>query len=177
MPRPTLLPLALVLTVLVTACGGDGGGEKTFDESGFDVTFTYPGSFKEAENITVSSQAGGAASDRKGVALDKDNLLLVTKFNLNTSVTEANVAKVKPEADKVMSQVSGTQVSGKRVTVGGLPGFEYEFGLTKPENGHSRFLMLFDGKTEYTLNCQSTPEKREEVNEACDQAIDTLKSK
>ena len=177
MRRLTLLPLALALTVLVAACGGGGGGEKTFDESGFDVTFTYPDSFNEASNITISSEAGGAAADRKGVALDKDNLLLVTKFNLNTSVTEANVARVKPEADKVMSQVSGASANGKRVTVGGLPGFEYSFDLTKPENGHSRFVMLFDGKTEYTLNCQSTPEKREEVNDACEQAIDTLESK
>ena len=176
MPRSIPLLAVLIMTfVLATGCGG--GGDKTFEESGFDLTFKYPDSFNEASNITVASEAGGSATDRKGVALDKDNLLLVTKFKLNTTVTEANVSRIKPEADQVMSQVSGTDVSGERVTVGGIPGFEYNFGLSKPANGRSRFVMLFDGSTEYTLNCQSTPEKRDEVEEACQQAIDTLEQK
>jgi hypothetical protein len=34
--------------------------------------------------------------------------------------------------------------------------------------------VLFDGSTEYLLNCQSTPPKRSKVEDACRKALDTL---
>ena len=42
------------------------------------------------------------------------------------------------------------------------------------EDGESRFTVLFDGDQEYLINCQSTPEHRDEVDEACDEALATL---
>jgi hypothetical protein len=46
--------------------------------------------------------------------------------------------------------------------------------LEDPPEGRSRFFVLFDGRMEYTLNRQSTPEKRDEIEAACRQAVDTL---
>jgi len=76
--------------------------------------------------------------------------------------------------DDLISGLAGTELSGKQVEISGFPGFEYEFDLEDPPEGRSRLFMLFDGKTEYTLNCQSTPDKRDELQAACRQAVDTL---
>ena len=174
-------PLVLVVVVLLggVGCGGggDGDGQATFDETGFSITFDYPEDFKATDDVTVASQAGGSAVARKALTLDNKNLLLVTKYNLTRAVDESNVQAIKPEADNVVSQLAGEQVSGEQVEFGGLPGFEYTFALETPQGGTSRFVMLFDGKSEYTINCQWTPEKRAEIGDACEQALATLETK
>ena len=42
------------------------------------------------------------------------------------------------------------------------------------EDGQSRLVFLFDGELEYQINCQSTPDGRDEVESACDEALETL---
>jgi hypothetical protein len=79
--------------------------------------------------------------------------------------------------DSVISKLAGKRVDGREVEYGGLPGYEYAVSLTKPANGLTRFVVLFDQATEYLLNCQSTPPKRSKVEDACRQALDTLSRK
>ena len=175
MRRARLAALSLTLIAATAACGGGGGdGTETFEEEGFPFTFEYPGSLEDVTDVSFSSTVGGAAQDNKGVALDDDNAIVVSRYDLNVAVTAQNVEQVKAELDEVMSQASGMDVSGKQVEIGGFPGFEYTFELEEPPEGRSRFFALFDGRTEYTLNCQSTPEKRDELEAACQQAVDTL---
>ena len=58
----------------------------------------------------------------------------------------------------------------------GLPALTYaEVPVASVEGGQSRLVVVFDGRTEYLINCQSTPEKRSEINEACDLAVETLR--
>jgi hypothetical protein len=38
----------------------------------------------------------------------------------------------------------------------------------------SRLIVLFDRETEYSLNCQSTRDLRDEIDAACEQAVATL---
>lgn len=45
--------------------------------------------------------------------------------------------------------------------------------LSVPEEGESRLVALFEGDQEYLLNCQSTPDEREQVDEACEQMLET----
>ena len=174
-----LLALAVAAAVIATAaaCGGSGDGTKTFDEDGFNFTFTYPGEFETAENVEFSTSAGGTAKERAAIALDSDNLIAVTRFDLKVSVTKANLAQVKSELDSVIGQVAKREVAGKQIEIGGFPGYEYEFGLAEPATGRSRFVVLFDGKTEYTVNCQSTESKRDELLAGCREALETLEKK
>jgi hypothetical protein len=62
-------------------------------------------------------------------------------------------------------------VQGRRVDFGGLPGYAYRVRLGSPSGGVGRF---FDEQVEYFFNCQSTPETRVELDDACDQALRTL---
>jgi hypothetical protein len=176
---PARLGAIALLALAAAACGGGGGGSasetKTFDERAFGITFEYPGNFDVAEDVSFGSQSGSGAEENRAVALDGDNMIIVSKFALNVAVTRTNVMEIKPEVDRVFRQIAGRQVSGRPITVGGLPGFEYTFATSNPKAGKSRISILFDRKTEYEINCQSTPEKRTEVERACARALDTLR--
>ncbi len=169
--------LAAVALLAVAWGGSASGGSKTFDEKGFAFTFKYPSSFQKATSITTAKHAGGSAVDRKGVGLDRYNLIFVSRFQLRISVTAANVAQVRNETDGLFSQLFGKRLRGKRVLIGGLPGYEYRGALSKPPQGRSRIEVLFDRKVEYTVNCQSTPKRRAELDRGCQQALSTLHRK
>lgn len=185
-----LLALALA-TAIVAGCGGDDDEEATtaadettetgepgvFDQPEFDITFEYPTDFEPLEDISFNRSAGSSAVATAGVGLDETNLLAVQRFDLNTEVTEDNINAVRPEADELFSQLAGEDVEGKDVKVGGLPGLEYEIQLTDPPDAQTRATAIFDGRTQYLLNCQSTPDQADAVEEACDTALDTLETK
>jgi hypothetical protein len=173
--RTRLAALCLVLIAATAACGGGGGDStETFEEEGFAFTFEYPSSLEETSDVSYSSTAGGAAEDARALGLDDRNAIVVSRYGLNVAVTAENADQVKPELDDLISGLAGTELSGKQVQIGGFPGFEYTFDLEDPPEGRSRFFVLFAGKIEYTLNCQSTPDKRDELQAACRQAVDTL---
>jgi hypothetical protein len=176
--------LLLLLAALAVGCGGDdsdegeGGGEggKRFSDDRFSITFTVPDDLKEGEVNKIEESSGGKAVARAAVGLDSDNIILVTKYNLNVAVTSANLPGVMPELDGVVSELAGSPVSGEVTEIGGLPAARYDVvALDEPAEGESRLVYLFDEAVEYQLNCQSTPEKRAELNAACDQALATLR--
>ena len=168
--------LIAALAVAAAGCGDDSGGDKAFDDPSFALTFEYPAEFEFADDVSAGTRVGGTAKgESKGIRLDDKNGIVLQQFDLNTEVTEANLERVKPELDRVVGQAAGGTVAGRRTTAGGLPGYEYELDVSKPAAARSRLVVLFDEKTEYTLNCQSTKEKRVEVEKACRQALDTLK--
>jgi hypothetical protein len=169
-----LVGLALVLGA--AACG-DGDGGKTFDVDSMGVTFEYPSDFKLIKNISFGQSAGADAVARAGVSVDAVNAITVSRYDLKVTITKENLAEFKGEVDNVISQLAGKAVSGSEVEYGGLPGYEYTISLTKPTDGVSRLLVLFDQATEYLINCQSTPPKRDEVDKACRKALDTLDRK
>ncbi len=185
-----LLALSLAAAI-IAGCGGDDDEEATtaadettestepgvFDQPEFDITFEYPTGFEPLEDISFNRSAGSSAVATAGVGLDETNLIAVQRFDLNTEVTEDNIDAVRPEADELFSQLAGEEVQGKDVEVGGLPALEYEIQLTDPPDAQTRATAIFDGRTQYLLNCQSTPAEADAVEEACDTALDTLETK
>lgn len=193
MRRLLFMLLALSLTAAIAAgCGGDD--EETtstaaddttaaadepgvFDEADFDITFEYPSDFEPLEDISFNRSAGSSAVATAGVGLDETNLLAVQRFDLNTEVTKDTIDDVRPEADMLFSQLAGEDVKGKDVEVGGLPALQYEITLSDPPDAETKATAIFDGRTQYLLNCQATPEEADAVEEACDIALDTLETK
>jgi hypothetical protein len=177
--RPTALLLAGVALIAVAGCGGGGGGsgDKRFDAEGIGVTFEHPASFKRIRNINFGQSAGAKPAARGGVSLDRVNAIIVSRYDLRATITKDNLGDFQREVDGVIGQLAGKPVTGRQVEYGGLPGYEYVILLKTPPNGQSRLAVLFDRSTEYLVNCQSTPEKRDAVEAACREAFDTLRTK
>ena len=175
--RAILIALAICLTAAAGGCGGgDESGSETFEEDGFAITFEHPASFEEIDDVSIASTAGAASRADSARGLDEKNLILVSRYDLNVEVGEENLGQVKEELDGVLSQAARQDLSGTQVEFGGLPGYEYTFDLDSEPPVRSRFVALFDGGTEYTINCQSTSENRDEMDAACVQALDTLRT-
>jgi hypothetical protein len=166
--------LAFLVGLVAAGCGGGDGGPKTFNDADFAITFQYPASFEELEDVSIASTAGAASKETRALGLNEQNVILVDRYDLRIEVTKENLADVKPEVDQVVSQAAGQELSGEEIEVGGLPGYEYIFDLEDPPEARTRFLVLFHGATEYALNCQSTPQQRDEVDAACRLVTDTL---
>ncbi len=188
---PTL-PSLLAAATLVAGCGGgeeeestapeateaQAGAEtnETFSEEGFDITFEYPEDFEDISGLTFESEAGAEAGGTTAIGLDGTNLIAVQRFDLTTEVTDQNFDQAKPEIDQLFSQVAGEQVSGQETEVAGLPALEYEVTIDQAEDIQTRAVAIFDGDTEYLLNCQAGAELREQIQAACDLALETFES-
>ncbi len=186
------LPSLLAAAALVAGCGGgeeeesappdateaQAGAEtnETFSEEGFDITFEYPEDFEDIAGLTFESEAGAEAGATTAVGLDGTNLIAVQRFDLTTEITDQNFDQVKPGIDQLFSQVAGEQVSGQETEVAGLPALEYEVTIDQAEDIQTRAVAIFDGDTEYLLNCQAGTEQRELILAACDLALETYES-
>ncbi len=176
--------IGVLFATIVAGCGGGGGssslgdgsgaGNATFQRQGFDITFSYPATLKEADDLKFGSTAGAQDSARAGVGINKANVILVNRYDLRRPVTDANVGAVKAEVDGVIRSLAGHAILGHRVDFGGLPGYAYRVPLGSPSGGVSRLFVLFDNQVEYFFNCQSTPETRVELDDACNQALKSL---
>ena len=167
--------LALVACAIAAGCGSDD--PKTFDEDGFAITFEYPGDFERTTEVRTEESQGNA-EESVALAMSEDNAIFVQRYGLNRTVTPELAGAVKTELDNVLSRLAGTDVSGRRIDVGGPVAFRYEIDrLQEPEDGRSTIVAVFDGDKEYFINCQSVPDGREELEEGCQMAIDTLELK
>ncbi len=189
MKLPRTLPALLAAAALVAGCGGgdeessssepaavQAGAEtnETFSEEGFDITFEYPEDFEVLQDVQFSRSAGVEAGATTAVGLDGTNLVAVQRFDLDVEVSDQNFATVKSEADQVFSQAAEEQVTGEETEVAGLPALEYELTVDEAEDIQTRAVAIFDGNTEYLLNCQSGADQRELILAACDLALETL---
>lgn len=71
---------------MLAGCGGkaslSGGTEDRsaqFQRQGFEITFRYPASLKEADDLIFGSTAGSADAARAGVGINKANVILVSR--------------------------------------------------------------------------------------------------
>ena len=171
--------LAVALVAMV-GCGGDGGGGSdqatvTFEDERFGITFDYPDDFRLGEVTDVVRTAGGSSTDSRGLGIDDDNAIFLSRYELSTVVSEDNLDDVQTELDGVVRELVGADVTGRRAKVGGLIAFRYDnLDVTPPVDGQSDLLFVFDGDVQYQLNCQSTPKHRSRMDEACDLARETL---
>jgi len=169
----------LVAGVGLSACGGsdsDDSGPKTFESDAYPFTFEYPASFDVSDDVGVSQNLGGSTEDTTAVAIDDSNGIILQRATLNATVTEGNLGAAKRQFDALIHRVD-PGASGKPGRIAGFPSLTYAaFALKSVPDGESQVTFLFDGRDEYVINCQSTPQERETIQAACDQALSTLKA-
>ncbi len=175
--------LSLIAVAAVLAgCGGDGGdGSATFDEDGFGITFEYPDEMNEADNVTIASGAGSSAKATAGVGYGErqaKDVIIVQRYDLNRAIGEDDLGRAKAELDPLVAQLAPGAPAGRTGRVGAFPSIEYDdLEVRRFEGARSRLVALFDGDTEYLVNCQYTPERKDDIEKACKQALDTVERK
>ena len=162
---------AVMALALVGFLVAGASGDKTFDEAQFNISFDYPSSLNRRD------VPEGNSDEKISLAIDDNNGIAVSKYEQDNRVSEANIGFAKSLLDGVVRQLSSDpSPQGKRVTIGGLPGFEYEFPIKSLPGVRSRSIFLFQGRDEYQINCQFQDDKRQQVMEACDKALQTLET-
>ncbi len=175
--------LNLGASCCVGDCGGDNGGKpRTYDDNG--VTFQYPGSWQRGEdkNDKAANQLWS-----EPVLEDSERAILVTAYKLNKPITaesrEANRASLDREVRAAIESDSASIQSGpRRIQVGGLPALQYA-GVSRFDadtEAENTWTFVFDGETEYFINCSFAPTgkeddaRRAEVAAACEQLLTTF---
>lgn len=163
-----------LLALLIAGCGGDEGGTATFSNDAIPLTFEYPSDWDESDDVSIDQELGNAADETVALGLDNDNAIILQKFTLSMEVTEENLSLAADEFEGLVQSID-PDAEAEETEVAGYPALEIaSVALTTPEDGESRFTILFDGIDEYLINCQSTPDEREAVDTACDAAIESL---
>ena len=165
--------MALALAaVALAACGNESDG--VFDVEGFPFTFEYPDDFEETDELDFVEELGASAEQSAAVGIDEEDGLFVQRFTLKIAIDESNLNLAKREIDRLLGEVA-PDASAQPTEVAGLPALTAdEVSVPSVEDGESRLTFFFDGDQEYLLNCQSTPDQRATVEEACDLALETL---
>jgi len=151
-----------------------------FSDKNFGFNFTYPKDWSERDpEVDAAQSTGGKPVARAAVGLDNDNAILLLRNDLSQAVAAADLPGHVSELDGIVGQLSGQQSSGTVTEIGGLPAVRYEEVALRDDTGgrNSRIVFLFDGHTEYELNCQSNAEGRNKINQGCDRALATLRKK
>jgi hypothetical protein len=181
--KGVVVALAAVGLVTTFGCGGEGG-DKTFDGDGYSCT--YPGEWSDQTgNAEFSAQAGTEPQSSQVVLAPRDegqDLVVIEVGPASPSITEDNIAQLTDEIARVVESLfqkgNGRLTAGPtRVNVGGLPALRFEgTGVTRQgvQIG-SRLTLVYDGRNQYAVNCQFTPEGANTVKRGCDQILDSFK--
>ena len=139
--------------------GAAGGG--TFDEPEFNIAFDYPQRLRAPGRPGRQRRREGEPGDRPARTASRSR-----STSRRTPSTESNIGLTKTVLDGVVSQLAdGPPPEGKRVTVGGLPGYEYEFA----DQEHSRAPAAARSSssraaTSTSSTASSSPSQRAEVD-------------
>jgi hypothetical protein len=151
-------------------------GTQTYRGNG--VSFDYPAGWEEG-----SIQGGGSnALWETTVGVGKLDLVLVEAYRLTPPVTAENLDAAKADFDeqvrRLVEQNGGTVQAGPEdITVAGKPGLRFRATGTADDGTPTEYtlVLIIDGATMYTLNCQYTAESAEEIEHGCEQIVRTFK--
>lgn len=142
---------------------------------GNGVTFSYPTDWHE-EVLGAGSAEVGAPEWQASVVLDQTNVIIVREYQLNFAITLDNLDRASSEIDTAVQsmadQADGAVQSGPTsMTVAGFPALGYDVSVkaVSGEDALDSMIFIFDGSTEYFINCQSTSARTGEVATACDE--------
>ena len=171
--------LVLAGSVVYVAASDQDEGAQTYRGNG--VSFDYPAGWEEGTTETIAETGNADELWEVAFVLDRESLVTVDASRMNMPVTAENLDAAKPEFEKLVrgffeQQLGGTVQSGpEEITVAGKPGLRFRgTGTFEGTPIESTFVSVFDGTTQYTLNCQHTPEWAEEIERGCQQIVRTF---
>ena len=161
----------------LAACGGGGGGDKTFEGDGY--SFTYPGEWDEVEyedppadraptDVAVSPRGSEHELDSVSVTV-APNQLAVTEDNLDTQLDGL--------ADSATNAYGKLLAGPTPITTAGLPAISMEGSGPGDEGSQLEFrvTVVFDGTTWYVIQVESVPQHAEEMKKGYDEVVESFR--
>ncbi len=149
----------MVLAGALAGCGTSN--EKSFKKHG--VAFNYPKSWQPAKFAGLSAQnASGLWTEAfKPPSPSKADMIFLTEYRTPVAITLQNRAiyasEIAASVTSVAKQAGGALLAGPTlVSMGGLPGYGFRISAKTVSglDSESRILLVWNGTTEYYLNCQ-----------------------
>lgn len=176
--------IALVLaaaTLAVAFAGCGDGGDQSFTTPTYPFSFDYPSGWTLTRGASFNYGSSESAVRSVSVALKEPfDQVTITQYKLKKKLP-AGVNGYQPEVDRIVArlvkQAGGSASDAKVVKYGGIPGYQYVVEYPGGDNVtlENKLTFLFKEQQEFQINCQSSPDKRKELNEGCDQVLNSLK--
>lgn len=159
---------------LVSGCGS-ATGAGSFSSDSYPFSFNYPSSWTLSQ-----SRAAGADHGTVTVALREPlDQVQLTSFTMKKAIPKgenANQSEIDAIVSRMVKQDGGKAGKAREVEYGGVSGFQ--FTLSYPASTsvelEGRVTILFNGKTQVSVNCQSSAENRKDLSKGCDEILDSL---
>jgi uncharacterized RDD family membrane protein YckC len=173
------LVLVLAGSVVYVAASDQDEGAQTYRGNG--VSFDYPAGWAEGTTETFAETGNADELWEVAFVLDRWSLVTVAASRINMPVTAEDLDAFTAELEGAVrelfvQQLGGTVQSGpEEITVAGKPGLRFRgTGTFEGTPIEITFVSVLDGTTQYTLNCQHTPEWAEEIERGCQQIVRTF---
>jgi uncharacterized RDD family membrane protein YckC len=145
------------------------------------VSFGYPPGWQQV-SLRARALGSNVPLCHTGLFIGASDAVIVEAFALPGPVNAGNFARItsllKRRVPGLFRQVGGAaQTEPRRITVGGLLALKVR-GSGRSADGariDSTLVFAYDGRTEYFINCQHTPEHAAQVMRACDQILRTFR--
>jgi len=178
------------LIALLAVAGASGasalfGGAETETLETPEFSFDYPAEWRAIEGVSfpLAEAAGQPQVGKHTVGLDPDNWVTAFAGDSGIEISEANVDQFVEQARPFYAAVarrSGARLLAEpyRVSEAGMPGMRYRMAITSVRGAQveDEVTMLFRGRTNYVVNCQSQRERATEMTAGCAQVFDSFEA-
>ncbi len=178
----SMLALVVVSGSLLAGCGTSN--EKSYE--GHGVSFHYPKSWERAKLSRLSAKnASGVWTEAfKPRLSSKADIVFITEYRTPLAITKQNRLSysndVASSVASVATQAGGSLLAGPTpLSMGDLPGYGLRISARTVSGlgSESRILLVWNGKTEYYLNCQYVVDGKfaTEIERGCKVIISSFK--
>lgn len=184
-----LVALGALLTLLVLAGASAAsalfGGAETETLETPQFSFEHPAAWQPIEGVSfpLAEAAGQQQVGRNTVGLDPDNWVTAFAGDSGIEISEANIDQFVAQARPfyaALARRSGARLLAEpyRVREAGLPGMRYRMAIqsVRGREVEDEVTMLFRGRTNYVLNCQSARERATEMTAGCGLVFDSFEA-
>lgn len=139
----------------------------------FPVAFRYPREF--TLSTPPPPPAGAQRYATRLLTLDAANAMSLQRVPLGKVADEQVIAAAERNIRRVFAPLAVKPAVVSRTTAAGLPALDVVVFLRRPRGARVRSLVIFDGRMQYTLNCQGSGRVRGRLFGACALAMRTIR--
>lgn len=180
-----ILVVALCVAAVVVITTLSTEGSKRYEADSF--AFSYPSEWEQIEGLEFPLAEGTLEEGMAGrnvVGIDADSWVSVDAVDNRTAIDRDNIRDLIPSQRQILvetAMVLGTvQIRQEPFVVENevLPATRSRLLFDNPRGTEvvSTVTELFDGTTQYIVNCQADADSREEIERGCRQVLDTFEA-